>query len=86
MRPLRDQVIHVLPDIKFGSGRFKTRITRGNSVVGGLDTLQTLRSPSAVCVASMSDFCLEDEACQASAEIGDGALEVVRVCNIVNDG
>ena len=48
--------------------------------------LQTLRSPLAICTASMSDFCFELDACQASPTIGDGAIEVDRVCNIVNDG
>lgn len=34
----------------------------------------------------MSDFCLEDEACHAKVTIGEGALEVVKLCNIVNRG
>lgn len=51
-----------------------------------LGTLQTLRSPSAVCVASISVFCFDDEPCQARQVILDGALEVVRVCNIVKAG
>lgn len=79
MRPLRDHEIQVLPGKNFGSGRLSTRITLGGSVVGGLDTLHTLKSPSAVCVASMSDFCLEEDACQVSDVIGEGALDVVSV-------
>lgn len=55
-------------------------------MVGGLDTLQTLKSPSAVWVASMSDFCFEDEACHVKATIGDGARDVVRVWRIVKEG
>lgn len=50
------------------------------------DTLHTRRSPSFVCTASISDFCLADEACQARLTIGDGPLEVVRLCKIVNLG
>ena len=34
----------------------------------------------------MSDFCLAEEACHAKLTIGDGALAVVSVCNIVNAG
>ena len=34
----------------------------------------------------MSDFCFEDDACQASPTIGDGATEVERVWSIVKDG
>lgn len=48
--------------------------------------LQMRRSPSAVCAANMSDFCLDEEPCQASALMGNGALVVLRVCKIVNEG
>lgn len=48
--------------------------------------LQTLRSPSAVCVASMSDFCFDEDACQANDTIGDGPLDVVKVCKMANVG
>jgi hypothetical protein len=34
----------------------------------------------------MSDFCRDDEACHANVTIGDGALEVDRLCRIVNRG
>jgi hypothetical protein len=61
-------------------------MTLGGSAVAGFDTLQTLRSPSAVWVASMSDFCFEDEACHVNVTIGEGARDVVKVCRIVNDG
>jgi hypothetical protein len=54
--------------------------------VGGLATLQTRRSPSAVSVANISDFCFEDDACQASPTIADGPLEVVKVCKMVKAG
>ena len=86
MRPFLDHDIQVLPGMKSENGRLSTRMTRGGSVLGGFDTLHTLRSPSAVWDASISDFCLEEEACQLRFVIGDGALEVVRVCKIVNDG
>ena len=58
----------------------------GASCKGALGILQTLRSPSSVCVASISVFCLEEDPCQASPVIRDGALVVVKVCSIVNDG
>lgn len=58
----------------------------GVSCCGDLGTLQTLRSPSAVWVASMSDFCLEEVPCHASPVMRDGAREVVRVCRIVKAG
>jgi hypothetical protein len=34
----------------------------------------------------MSDFCFEDDACQASVTIGDGPLEVVKLCRMVKRG
>jgi hypothetical protein len=34
----------------------------------------------------MSDFCFEDEACQAREMIGDGPREVVKVWRMVNWG
>lgn len=54
--------------------------------MAGLATLHTRRSPSIVCVASMSDFCFEDEACHSKVAIGDGARGVVSVCRIVKAG
>lgn len=76
--PFLDHAIH------FGLGeseseRLSTRITRGDSFPGGFDTLQTLRSPLEACVASISDFCFDEEACQAKDTIGDGPREVVKV-------
>lgn len=85
MRPFLDHDIQLLLDTML-SDLFRTRITLGDSVVGGFDTLQTLRSPSAVCVASMSDFCFEDEACHVRCAMGDGPWDVVKVCRIVNVG
>ena len=60
-------------------------------VVGGADfagfaILHTRKSPSNVCVASMSDFCLAEEACHARLTIGEGALAVVNVCKMVKAG
>lgn len=58
----------------------------GCSLLGALGTLHTRRSPSMVCVASMSVFCFEEEPCQASPVMREGARVVVRVCRIVNEG
>lgn len=55
-------------------------------MLGGFDTLQTLRSPFAACVANISDFCFDDDACHASEIIGDGPRDVVNVCKIVKVG
>ena len=52
----------------------------------GFDTLHTRKSPLEACVASISDFCFEDEACQAIEIIGEGPREVVKVWRIVNWG
>jgi hypothetical protein len=61
-------------------------MTLGDSFPGGFATLQTLKSPFDACVANMSDFCFDEEACQAIEMIGDGPREVVSVCRIVNWG
>lgn len=58
----------------------------GSLLLNDFATLHTLRSPSSVCTANMSDFCRADEACQARVTMGDGALEVLRLCKIVNLG
>lgn len=34
----------------------------------------------------MSDFCLDDDACHANVTTGEGALDVLRLCNIVKRG
>src|SRR4051794_30738568 len=78
MRPFLDHAIQLGPAVNV-SARFSTRMTLGASLVGGLATLQTLKPPSEVCVASISDFCLDDEACHARFAIGDGPLDVLRV-------
>ena len=39
-----------------------------------------------VCAASISDFCFEDDPCQASLLSGDGARFVLKVCRIVKEG
>ena len=65
---------------------FKIRIVFGFSAVAGLAILQTRRSPSDVCDVSMSDFCFEDEACQARLTIGDGERDVFSVCKTVKEG
>ena len=48
--------------------------------------LHTRRSPSQVWVASMSDFCLEEDACHANVTMGEGALAVERVWRMVKAG
>lgn len=58
----------------------------GTSAVGGLATLHTRKSPSKVCVASMSDFCFEDDVCHDRLAIGEGAREIVNVWRIVKLG
>lgn len=68
------------------SDRFKTRMARGGSLPGGFDILQTLKSPLAACVASISDFCFDDDACHASEVIGEGPRELVKVCRMVKMG
>ena len=85
IRPFLAQVIQLRPG-KNLSDLFRTRITRGTSAEGGFATLQTRRSPSAVWVANMSDFCLVEDACHVRVAIGDGPREVDKVCRIVNDG
>lgn len=64
----------------------RTRIVLGDSAVGGFETPQTRKSPSEVCVASISDFCFVEDACHAKFTIGEGARAVVKVCKIVKEG
>lgn len=85
IRPFLDHAIQWNPG-SILSLLFKIRIVFGASAVAGFATLHTRRSPSNVCVASMSDFCFEDEACQARLTIGEGDREVLRVCRIVKLG
>lgn len=85
IRPFFDQANQHRPGFT-PSDLVRMRITLGGSVWGAFATLQTRRSPSAVCVASISDFCFDDDPCQDSAVIGEGALGDVSVCRMVNDG
>jgi hypothetical protein len=78
MRPFFDHAIQLGPGANV-SALFSTRMTLGASLVGGLATLQTLRSPSEVWVASISDFCFDEEACHARFAIGEGPLDVLSV-------
>lgn len=81
--PFFDQAIHFgSEDVE--SDLFSTRMTRGDSFPGGFATLQTRKSPLEACVANMSDFCFDDEACHARERIGDGPREVVNVWRMVN--
>lgn len=85
MRPFLDQPNQHGPDSLF-SDRLRIRITQGGSLLGALGTLQTRRSPSHVWVASISDFCFDDEPCQAKLMMGEGCFGVVRVCRMVKVG
>lgn len=83
--PFLDQANQLRPDSTL-SLLFRIRIVLGDSAVGGFETLQTRKSPSDVCVANISDFCLVEDACHARLTIGDGARDVVNVCKIVKAG
>ena len=85
IRPFFDHAAQFKPGSRL-SLCFNTRIVAGAADFTGFAILQTLRSPSNVCVASMSDFCLAEEACHARLTIGEGALAVVKVCKIVKVG
>ena len=65
---------------------FRMRRVFGASLFGGFETLQTRKSPSTVCVASMSDLCFVDEACHTKFATAEGARAVVRVCRMVKEG
>lgn len=82
MRPFFDQPnqLRVLSDI---SEPPSILMILGGSVAGSFETLHTRKSPSDVCVASISVFCFDDEPCQASPVIGEGPRAVLRVCRIV---
>lgn len=85
MRPFFDQAIQFRPGSTV-SPRSRLRIALGVSAPAGLAILHTLRSPLAICTASMSDLCLDEDACQAKPIIGVGATDVDKVCSIVKDG
>ena len=86
MRPFLDHPSQLGPGCR-PSPLFNTLTTFAASIVlDDLAMLQTRKSPSWVCVASISDFCREDEACHARVTIGDGPLDVVRLCKMVNLG
>lgn len=79
MRPFLDQAIQLGPG-RLTSFRLSTRTTfAGSLALCALATLQTLKSPSCVWEASISDFCRGVEACHCSVTIGDGILEVMRL-------
>lgn len=58
----------------------------GGSECACFGTLHTLRSPSDVCVASISVFCFDDEPCHARPVIRAGDRFVFNVCIIVKEG
>lgn len=86
MRPFFDQPIQLGPATKFSLRRSIRTTLAGSSALYDFATLQTRRSPSWVCTASMSDFCREDDACQESVTMGDGPLDVVKLCRMVKRG
>lgn len=86
MRPFLDQPIQLGPAWKFSFLRRTLTTLAGSSALYDLATLQTRRSPSCVWTASMSDLDLEDDACQASVTMGEGPLEVVKLCKMVKRG
>lgn len=64
-------------------------MTCGASPPGILGTLQTSKSPFAAWLASMSDFCLDDEPChdRPTIESGDSSLFFeMGVCKIAKCG
>ena len=83
--PFLDHAIQFKPGSTL-SLLFRTRMTLGLSAVGGLAMLHTLRSPSKLCIANISDFCFVDEACHARFTIGEGARDVDSVCKMVKEG
>jgi hypothetical protein len=86
MRPFLDQANQQGPG-SLCSDLLSILITQGASPPWGtLGTLHTLRSPSDVWAANISDFCFDDEPCHASPAIGEGARGVVSVWRMVNDG
>lgn len=85
IRPFFDHVAQFSPTSTL-SLLFKTRIVWGVAAVAGFETLQTRKSPSAVCVTSMSDFCFAEDACHARLTIGEGARDVDKVCRMVKVG
>lgn len=84
--PFLDQAIHFGSVAGEPSDLLSTLITRGASFCGGFATLQTLKSPLAAKVASISDFCLDEDACHANEIIADGPREVDMVCKMLNVG
>jgi len=82
MRPSFDHPNQQGP-ISLPSGLLRIRIMFGWSPLGIFGILQTLRFPSAVCVASMSDFCLVADPCHASPVTREGAFEVLSEWTIV---
>ena len=86
MRPFFDHANQQGPD-SLCSDLLRMRITHGESPACEIfGTLHTRRSASDIWAASMSDFCLDEDPCQASPAMGDGALGVVRVCKMLKDG
>lgn len=85
-RPFFDQDIQLGP-VAWFSVRFSILTTlAASSPPCAFAMLHTLRSPSCVWTASMSDFCFEEEACQFKVTIGDGDRDVVSLWRMTNLG
>lgn len=79
IRPFFDHASQFGPARKF-SVRLRTLTTLAVSLlVGDFAMLQTRRSPSLVCVANISDFWREEDACHANVTIGEGPLDVLKL-------
>jgi hypothetical protein len=61
-------------------------MTVGGPAFASLGILQTRKSPSNVCEASISDLDLDEEPCHDKQLIGEGALCVFSVCRMLNVG
>ena len=73
--PFLDHAIQFLPKSPFPP-LSSDLMGFGISADAGFAMFHTLRSPLALCIASMSDLDLEEEACHARPRIGEGWISV----------
>src|SRR6478752_5131613 len=86
MRPFLDHPIQLGPSTEVSAFlRFRT-IFAGSSALYVFATLQTRKTPSCIWTASMFDFCRDEEVCHTRLMMGDGPLDVVRLCKMVKRG
>lgn len=86
IRPFFDHPIQLGPGIYLSVFLRILTTFAGSALLYDLATLQTRRSPSWVCTASISDFWRDEDACHDTVMIADGPLAVVKLCKIVNLG